>query len=308
MKRSFRFPLRCMIAAAAGLLLVHTASAQLVVSAARPFAVSPRGFALADAYCADWTDVASMYGNPGALGSLRQKSVMLTHHVDWATRTATEMIAAPIMLNDDIAFGVAGMVGRQGVLTGLDGLDHRFSYQGGDVAGSYRLLPTLTVGVLAGVRAYSFGDHTMSTGWAHVGVLYTPSPGITYGIAYRVRGSAVRVIANQDASLVRESTWPADLEIGAAMTFPARSGTPIVSLALTTEKSFPAVQRFNTKGGLEIYPVRFLALRMGYKVGSTTNVARYGAGVLVNRFRLDFGVAPSAAEDRSHTLSVSYLL
>jgi hypothetical protein len=290
------------------LFLSQPAEAQLLVSAARPIGFSPRGFALADAYCADWDDVTSMYGNPGALGNLRQSSIVIAHHVDWATQTATELVAFPLTINEDIALGFAGTIGRNGKLVGLDGTEFAFSFKGGDLATSVRIMPTLSLGLLVGIREYAFADNRMTTGWVHIGFLYNPTPGISYGITYRTRGSALRVIGGQQASLERESQWPADLEIGAAMTYPARSGSPIVTLALTTEKSFPAIQRFNTKGGLEIYPLQFVALRIGYKVGSSNNVARYGAGVRFNRFRMDVGIAPSSAEERSHMFSLSYLL
>jgi len=290
------------------LWLPPVAEAQLLVSTVRPFGISPRGFALADAYCADWEDVTSMYGNPGALGSLKASSIVLTHHADWITRTATEFVAVPLRIDDEFSLGFAGTIGRKGTLTGLDGTEFAFSFRGGDLASSYRIMPTLSLGLLVGVREYSFADDRMTTGWVLVGLLYSPTPGISYGITYRARGSALRVIGGQHASLVVESQLPADLEIGASMTYPARSGSPIVSLALTTEKSFPAIQRFNTKGGLEVYPVQFIALRIGYKVGSSNNVARYGAGVRFDRFRLDLGIAPSSAEERSHVFSLSYLL
>ena len=233
---------------------------------------------------------------------------MLTHHVDWTSQTATELVAVPLPLNRDISFGVSCAIGHDGKIHGYDGKEFQFSSQGVDLGSSLRIMPTLSLGLLLGVRSYSFAGDRVTTGWTQIGVLYNPTPGITYGVSFRVRGSALRVIAGQEAFLVKESAWPADLEIGAAMTFPARSGAPVVSLALTTEKNFPAVQRFNTKGGLEVYPMSFIALRVGYKVGSSNNVARYGAGVLFNRFRMDIGIAPSSAEERSHTLSLSYLL
>jgi hypothetical protein len=293
---------------AVALWLAPSAAAQLIVSTARPFGVSPRGFALADAYSADWDDVTSMYGNPGSLGSLRARSVVVTHYAEWATRTASELLAVPISVDDDLTLAVAGVLGHNGRLLGLDGTEFAFSYSGGDVAGAYRIMPTLALGMLVGAREYVFGDNRMMAGWLHVGVLYNPTPGVTYGITYRARGSAVRVIGGQSATLERESQWPADLEIGAAMTYPARSGSPIVSFSLSTEKNFPAIQRFNTKGGLEVYPVQYVALRIGYKVGSSNNVARYGAGIRLGRFHMDAGIAPSSAEDRAHTFSLSYVL
>jgi hypothetical protein len=299
---------RLFTAYCAFVLAVNAGTAQVLVSNARVYGVSPRGFALADAYCADNTDVTSMYGNPGALGYLRNTSVVLTHQVDWTTQSATEQLAVPYQLNRDISLGVAAVVSRDGKLRAENGADFAFNSYGIDLGSSVRIMPTLTAGLLLGARSYTFADQTMTTGWVQVGVLYNPTPGITYGASYRIRNNLLCVIAGPSAFLVREPTWPAELEIGAAMTFPSHSGTPIVTLALTTEKNFPSIQRFNTKGGLEVYPIPSVALRLGYKVGSSVNVGRYGAGVRFGKLQMDVGIAPSSAEERSHVLSLSYSL
>jgi len=290
------------------LLGMNAGTAQVLIANARLYGTSPRGFAMADAYCADNNDVTSMYGNPGALGFLRSTSMVLTHQVDWTTQSATEQLAVPFQLNQDVSFGVAAVVSRDGILHAEDGAGFAFSSYGVDLGSSVRIIPTLTAGLLLGARSFRFADQTMTTGWVQAGVLYTPTPGITYGVSYRIRNNLICAIAGSQASLEREQTWPAELEIGAAMTFPAHSGMPMVTLALTTEKNFPSIQRFNTKGGLEVYPLPFVAVRLGYKVGSSVNVGRYGAGVKLGKLQLDVGIAPSSAEDRSHVLSLSYSL
>jgi len=300
--------IRLLTTCCALVLATHAGTAQTLISDAHLYGASPRGFAMADAYCADENDVTSMYGNPGALGFLRNTSIVLTHQVEWTTQSAMEQVAVPYQLSRDVSLGISAVVARDGRLSGLDGTEFAFKSYGVDLGSSIRVIPTLTVGLLLGARKFTFADQTMTTGWVQTGVLYNPTPGITYGVSYRIRNSLLCVIAGSHASLEREPTWPGELEIGAAMTFPAHSGVPMVSLALTTSKNFPSIQRFNTKGGLEVYPVPFLALRLGYKVGSSVNVGRYGAGVKVGRLQMDIGIAPSAAEERSHIMSLSYSL
>jgi hypothetical protein len=298
--------IRLLTAFCAWILAGHPVTAQVLVTNAPLYGSSPRGFTMADAYCADQHDVTSMYGNPGALGFLRNKSIVVTHRVDWTTQSATEQAAVPFQLSHDIALGISALAARDGRLHAADGAEFAFTSYGVDLGSSVRIIPTLTVGLLLGARRFTFADQTMTTGWIQAGVLYNPTPGITYGVAYRIRNNLLCVIEGSHTSLERAPVWPAVLELGAAMIFPAHSGVPVVSLALTTERSFPSVQRFNTKGGLEVYPVPFLALRLGYMVGSEVNVGRYGAGVKVGNLQMDIGIAPSSAEDRSRVLSLSY--
>ena len=175
-----------------------------------------------------------------------------------------------------------------------------------DLASSTRVIPTLSAGVLAGIRSFKFANLSRSSEWAQLGVFYNPLPGIAYGLVYRYRRGLVFVKAGSDISLTPYASTPADLELGAAMTYPSNAADPIVSLALSTVRTFPSAERFNIKGGLEVYPVSYLALRLGYKVGSTTNLPRFGLGIHVRNFRCDFGIGPNQAEDRFHGFSLSY--
>jgi hypothetical protein len=60
------------------------------------------------------------------------------------------------------------------------------------------------------------------------------------------------------------------------------------------------------KGGIEALPFTFLVLRIGYWVGPDTRAARYGVGLILGDFLLDYTVAPSHLEPRFHQVSLSY--
>ncbi|MGA9121284.1 MAG: hypothetical protein WB699_18095 [Bacteroidota bacterium] len=280
--------------------------AQTYVYFAQPSGVSVRGDAFAGAYCADAFDVTAMYSNPASLSFLRTRSVVVSDLSDWTLKSQTVSAAAPLLIDQDLRFGIGASYSGGGTVFAETGEGVPVQSYEFDVASSTRLIPTLSAGVLIGIRSFKFANLSRSSEWAQLGVYYNPLPGIAYGLVYRYRRGLVFAKAGQDLSLSLYPNTPADLELGAAMMYPANSNSPIVSLSLTTVRAFPSAERFNIKGGLEVYPISFLALRLGYKVGSTINLPRYGIGVHVMNFRCDFGIGPSQADDRFHGFSLSY--
>lgn len=300
-------------AAVAGIVLgaaLITASpfarSQAYVYFAQPSGVSIRGESFANAYSADAFDVTSMYSNPASLTYMDNRSVVVSDVFDWTLKSQTYSFAVPLLFTPDLRFGIGASYANNGTVfseTG-DGVPTK-SFEI-DVATATRVIPTLSVGILGGLRSFTFANLTRPSEWAQLGIFYNPLPGIDYGLVYRYRRGLVFVKGGSDISLEPYAQTPADLELGAAMTYPATSASPIVCLSLTTIRTFPSAERFNIKGGLEVYPVPFVALRLGYKVGSSTNLPRYGIGIHVNNFRCDFGIGPSQADDRFHGFSLSY--
>ena len=280
--------------------------AQVQVYYVQPVGVSIRGDSFADAYSADAFDVTSMYGNPASLSYLYNESVVVSDYITWAVKSHTISAATPVFLNQDFHFGIGASYESNGKVFQESGNGIPMKSYELDIAVSTRVIPTLSVGVLAGVRKFTFADLSRPSDWAQLGVFYNPLPGIAYGLVYRYRNGLAFVKAGDALSLVRYRYTPADLELGAAMTYPSNAVSPIVSLSLSTVKTFPSAERFNIKGGLEVYPVNFLALRLGYKVGSTTNVPRFGIGVHVRNFRCDFGIGPNQSDEQFHGFSLSY--
>jgi hypothetical protein len=60
------------------------------------------------------------------------------------------------------------------------------------------------------------------------------------------------------------------------------------------------------KGGLEIYPVRFLALRIGQSVeSSSTGTTRFGAGIVAESFEFDFAMPLNESPVQYYEVSLS---
>ena len=274
----------------------------------RPQGHGMRNAALAEASSADPSDVTSMFWNPGILSFLKDQSIVATHSVDLRTRTNSEHVAGSFMVYRGLTLAASGSVSHGGKLEPENGPVVDLKGYGADVAGSYALMPTLSLGGLFGIRNTDFGGTTVNYAWAHVGVFYYPSPGISYGMAYRMTRGHTYWYANLQSGVIREPDLLQNLEIGATMMYPSLAERPVVILALTTEKSFPGVSLFSTKGGLEVLPTRFLALRIGFKVGTLERVARYGIGLQFERFELDFAAGPSRAENRFSGVSLTVKL
>ncbi len=293
-------PLRTAILAAVATMMVTVAgSAQTpYYHTFRPSAISMRPAGLADAANADARDVTAMFWNPGSLAFLRYQNIVLTHISDPGTHAKTEQVSAAVFRNAEFSLGVNALVMYGGTLTPEDGPTTEFKGIGGDAALSYLLLPTISVGMIAGVRDMTIGTARKTTGWGLLGVFYYPSPGISYGLTYGAVRGVTYWYSNAQSGVLWEPDLAQYLEIGATMTYPPRAKDPVVTLTLATQRNFPGVSQFSTKGGLEISPVSWMAFRVGFKVGSVERVARYGIGFRYSRARLDLALAPSAVENR----------
>lgn len=264
----------------------------------RPSSASMKTAGLADASNADASDVTAMFWNPGSLAFLRQQNIVFTHISDVGTHASTEQLTAAVFRGTEFSFALNALMSHGGSLSPETGPTTRFKAIGGDAGVSYLLLPTLSVGVVAGMRGVTIGTTQRTTGWGLVGVFYYPSPGISYGMTYGAVRGVTYWYSNAQDGVIWEPDLSQYLEIGAAMSYPARAKDPVVTLALATQRHFPGVSLFSTKGGLEVCPVPWAALRIGFKAGSVERVARYGIGFRISRVRLDLAFAPSAAENR----------
>jgi hypothetical protein len=274
----------------------------------RPEGLNMRQAALGDASCSEAYDVAGMFGNPASLNHLRETGVILTHVLDEASHAQTDQVTLSLLSGEMFALAASATYTYGGELRPEGFSPVPVKEAGGDFAVSMAIIPTLSIGVMGGVRKNEIASIPSTNQWGQAGVFYYPMPGIAYGIVYRVRTGSIYWFANGQNGFEREPTMRQNVEIGATMNYPARSERPVVTLALSAEKYFPGVALYSTKGGLEVLPLPFVALRMGFKVGSVERVARYGIGIFVGPVRLDAAVGPSRTDDQFAGLSLSLRL
>jgi hypothetical protein len=79
-----------------------------------------------------------------------------------------------------------------------------------------------------------------------------------------------------------------------------------VTLSLANEKIFGEAGLLY-KGGLEVCPFAFLALRWGYLAGLNVALARYGAGIRTDVVQLDYAISPSLNDVQFQQLTLSII-
>ena len=145
------------------------------------------------------------------------------------------------------------------------------------------------------------------------GLLYAPSPSVSYAIAYRGPGDLLNTLGNrlvysyddnsqdngtQAAGLIVEP-MPHQLEIGTTFRFPTISRTPSFKLSFANKKVFNKPGLLY-KAGLELYPLDIIVLRGGYFYHPTVNGGRLGLGLLLGNFTLDYSYADNIIGLKGH--------
>jgi hypothetical protein len=273
---------------------------------ARPSGNGARGTAFADAYSADASDVNSMYSNPASLCFLKTSSISVSHLHDWTYQTFQQNIAAPFQISQGIVAALGVNISTAGYLhpTPLVG-DVRFSQYGLDLGYAMKISSTLSLGAVVGIRYGKAENSPLGSTWLTVGAFYSPTPALTYGAVFRGGGTGLSYVFEHGTTTVeRQQRLPRTFELGAALSFPATSREPWVNLALASEKSFPDNEN-RIKGGCEVLPFKFCALRLGYGVGPKTVAARYGVGIKMSWLQLDYSISPSELEEQFDAISLS---
>jgi hypothetical protein len=180
-----------------------------------------------------------------------------------------------------------------------------FASEGADIGYANRITPTLSVGMLTRIRYSSIAGSSLWSASAAIGLQYYPSPGISYGLVFKDIGSGVVYSYEGAKSLLSyEMNLPRSLTIGSTFHFPSMAEHPYVSLSMDCELLLGPSQFIN-KGGIEIEPWRFLALRIGGLTSNAGNILRFGIGLLFSSIQVDYAVSPSLTSERFHQISVS---
>ena len=180
-----------------------------------------------------------------------------------------------------------------------------FSY-GCDIASGYEIVPRLAVGGLVSVRWGASNGVSASAVSSSVGFLYSPSPEISYAIAFLGAGTGIGTRPSGDSLVIYQRGLERRLHVGASMRYPSSASLrrPILSISLSNEKTFD-VDGLVYRGGIEVFPIGELALRVGYTVGPDIGAPSYGTGLLMGRVRIDYAFARRDLDERTHQVSVS---
>jgi hypothetical protein len=293
------------------LLGVHLCASQVSSQAVltdirRTAPVNARTAAMGDAYVAEPTDASDAYGNPAALAFLPGTSLFASHAIEPKDEIMDENFAVSLPLGSSSCVGLGMSVIHTGYVKDSPRTSAKMQMiqYGLDLAYSQMLSNSLGVGFDLGVQSTRAGDFRLTQFTPSVGLLYTPSPEISYGIDYHAQGSPLEFAYDSISTTWKNDAQRQIIEAGATLRLPLWRKDPTLILVLANEKLL-RVKGITYKGGVEFLPIEYLSVRVGYFATPQSLYARYGLGMNLGLLRIDYLTSPSRLSDRFHEIAVA---
>lgn len=266
--------------------------------------LSARSASLADAGISDPYDVNIMYLNPGALTNLSISSIIFNHSQEKSINGKTEGVAIPIRLGPNDVMAIGLLVNHTGYTKANIRPEFKIIQYGYNLAYSRQIVPSVSLGTEIGVR-YSYNQ--ISSVWSvrsSLGLYYSPSQEISYGVTYNGIGNGVGYTFDGVSTLLYSTSPPRSLQAGLSMHFPSNFQERVLTCVISNEKVF-GQSGIIYKGGLEYFLFRFFALRAGYKVEETNKIVTFGCGIKTEPVKIDFSISPSKSSTQAMFISLS---
>ncbi|MBI4547758.1 MAG: hypothetical protein HY707_07255 [Ignavibacteriae bacterium] len=280
-----------------------TYTQSIILDNSRLFNAGARALGLAEAHVAEAYDVNSMYWNPASLSYLRQYSFVLDHALEVSSNLMNENISMPLYRTNEQVMAMGLTVNHIGYLREGVEANFRAVQYGYDVAYSQKLIPTVSIGARVGLR---YGHTPSSNVWgvsSSVGIFYSPSQEISYGASFSGLGTGIRYSHNGISTALSTAKLSRRLQVGASLRYPSSLKQTIFIISVANEKIFDRAG-IRYKGGIEFFPVHFIALRTGYLVDPEVKVAFYGLGIKAGRIRFEYAMSPSKLTNRLYQFSL----
>jgi len=273
-----------------------------------------RAAANAESGVGDILDIASMYGNPASLAFLTSTDILLSHRKDWNEKIFHENLTVPVLLSTKVALGVGASAHRAGTFSSSSNL--KFTEYGIDVGIGFRIYPVLSFGVMFSGYNGVTDRGNLSAGLASLGVVYSPTPDISYGLKFNGLGAANRYYLSSDGtqSMVQRITPDQSVEIGSTMRFPTTRERPIIVVSIAAQKfvrggdprlsSRAQIDENRIRGGIEIRPVSSVGMRFGYLSGPFQRGPRFGLVVSVSQIEIAYTAATGERDYRYDVFSL----
>ena len=196
----------------------------------------------------------------------------------------SEMFDFPILSAEGMGMAMSLGISHRGYLT--DSRNGRVMGYGGDIAIGQEVSAHLAIGALLSVKQSVSNVSVVSAIASTFGVLYAPSPEISYTAVFNGAGSGIRYGSNADSPDTSCSTSSDSMRFPSA----ASMRKPFLLLALSNEKII-GEHGLVYRGGIEVLPSDFLALRFGYGSGAETNTIAFGVGLAISGVRVDYALS-----------------
>lgn len=300
---------QCAALAAFILFFGNAAGAQQDNDRSPTYGIGARAASLAEAYATEYADVLSMYWNPASLAFIERNSLTFDYLNDVDNGTAMGTFSIPFRLSGNDVMGVGLTAMQVGIKDGA-GAIIRGSRYGLNFSSARLLTSTLSFGARVAVQHGQTEDSRLWTGSTVFGLLYSPSPEISYAIVYSGIGLGMEHsydLQGPPKLVFSKVSLPSTLHLGLAMRYPSSRTDRVVTVSLANEKIFgsPGIVY---KGAIEVNATRYAALRAGYVAAPSMASPRYGVGFFLNRFQIDYAYATGEGVQRFHQLTLSILL
>ncbi len=285
------------------MILQFAGQAQDVLFRGDPGPGGARGDALGGSLVSDIRDMEGLYNNPASLRAMTSPGLAADHRHDWDRGIFFESLALRMFSTNFNSLGVGARVSDAGGFGSKRLLE--FRQYAADIGYAVDLFPNFSLGVLAGGRTGQASGETKSGYSFSLGVLYSPTPSVSYGIVVRDFGKSLQYAYSAQTgktTVALSGTRPGSVEMGSTLLFPAQSRLPFLQISVSVERDYIA-KELRYKGGVELTPWRFLALRVGY-VNAAVAQAMGGLGLTIGRFRFDYGIMPRTQAPRFDEMSV----
>jgi hypothetical protein len=280
------------------LVAVSTGSAQSGI-------MSARSAGLRGSNLAEFSGVDAFHLNPASLAIMERTSLVLSHAQDPENGVSRDAFDVPVMSQQGFGLGASVGLIHRGYLPAAPG---RMIGWAGEFGVGYEFVENLSFGSSLTFTHASSNGIEGAGAYASFGLLYAPASEISYTITYgRVGTESVHSI-EADSISITSGRMPQRLQIGIAMRFPspATSRPQVFGISVGNEKIL-GEDGLIYRGGIEVFPTGFVALRVGYEVGPQLKGYSLGMGLVLGVIRLDYALSQQIDFFR-HYVTVGYEL
>lgn len=263
----------------------------LVIYRGDPRYAGARSSSLGGAISADNRDIESMFSNPASLNTITYSGAIVDHKHDWDWGVFDETLGLRVLHGEVHSLGIGARYTHTST-NKTGSIDFRqFS---ADIAYSYQVFTDFNVGFLAGIRQGRTDERSIGGSSVSLGILYTPTPAVSYGMVIRDLGRSIEYTLQDSGaptSIGVDEVHPASFELSSTLRFPSKGRAPFIQLLVAVEKDYIG-KEFRYKGGLEIlFFKNMLAARIGY-VNATFRQPSAGLGLTLGKFEIDYAIMP----------------
>lgn len=259
-----------------------------------------RTTAMGDATVSDPTNLAAININPASMSFIREFHGKIEFNAfhNWNNNLMTGNATIPVYA--EFGHRVAAQVGLYHAgfnslnpLGGNPQPQPNLSMYQVDLAYAYAWENMLSVGVFNSTTLSRNSDAQYWTNFTNIGLLYAPTPTLSYGVVFKGLGrSVVYDIIDENTTTLGSQNLRESLELGATVKFPVEEEDTNVALSLANEKRF-GQNGIWYKIGLEVIAASQVAFRGGFVLHPENRVAapRLGLGYITDFIELDYAVS-----------------